>query len=145
MKRINTLAVVLFSLLLAGPALADDAKKEKLARELMALSGAADMGKQVMHGMMEQFRSNPAIPPKFVDKFLELAKPEQLVEMVVPLYVRIYDEETLAAAVAFYKTKSGKALIAGLPQITQESMALGQKWGQELAAKVLSELNAQKP
>ena len=52
MKNFSRLAAFALALLFVLPAAAaDDAAKEKLARELMALTGAADMGKQVMEGM----------------------------------------------------------------------------------------------
>ncbi len=144
MKRLSTLITITLALLLAVPAAAaDDAAKDALARELMALTGAADMGKQVMEGMMAQLTNNPQIPQEYADKFLALAKPEHLVEMVVPLYVKAYDLKTLQAAVDFYKTDAGKALVAAMPQITQESMVLGQQWGMDLAAQVQKSMEAE--
>lgn len=144
MKNFSRLAAFALALLFVLPAAAaDDAAKEKLARELMALTGAADMGKQVMEGMMAQLAANPSIPQEFADKFLELAKPEQLLDLVVPLYVSAYDEKTLKAAVTFYKTPAGRALVAAMPQITQESMVLGQQWGMELAGQVQAAMQAQ--
>lgn len=142
MRRL-TLMLTLASLFLAAPASAgDDAAKEKLARELMALTGAADIGKQMMEGMANQFRQTPNVPTGFVDAFLELAEPEQLVELIVPLYVRTYDLETLEAAITFYKTPAGKKLIAATPQLTQESMVLGQQWGMELAKQAEAKVAA---
>ena len=143
--RVPVVLVLALALALPGVARADDAEKTKLARELMALTGSADLGKQMMDGMADQFRSQPGIPEGFIDKFLELAKPEGLVDMVVPLYVKTFDAETLQAAVDFYKTPAGKNLVAGLPQITQESMVLGQQWGMELAQKTQAALNAATP
>ena len=121
---------------------ADDAAKEKLARELMAVTGSADLGKQMIEGMTAQFGAQPGIPADFVKKFLELADPNDLVEMVVPLYVKTFDESTLQAAVDFYKTTAGQKLVAALPVITQESMVLGQAWGVELAKKAQAAVEA---
>ena len=143
--RVPVLLVLALALALPAAARADDTAKDKLARELMVLTGSADLGAQMMEGMADQFRNQRGIPEGFVDKFLELAKPEGLVEMVVPLYVKTFDEETLQAAVDFYKTPAGKNLVAGLPQITQESMALGKQWGMELAQKTQAALEAAPP
>ncbi len=144
MKRLSTLVTITLALLLATPAAAaDEAAKDALARELMTLTGSADMGKQVMEAMMAQLTSNPQIPQDYADKFLALAKPEHLVEMVVPLYVKAYDLKTLQAAVDFYKTDAGEALVAAMPQITQESMVLGQQWGMDLAAQVQASMEAE--
>jgi hypothetical protein len=135
-----SITAILIAVLFAFPsaASADDKAKEKLAYELMALTGAADLGEQMIEGMVSQFRTQAEMPTEFLDKFVELADGEALVQMVVPLYVKNFDEETLQAAVDFYKTPSGKKLIAGLPQITQESMVLCQKWGVELPTTTTS-------
>ncbi len=144
MKQLYTFLALSCFLLIAAPASAqDDAQKEKLVREMMELTGAADIGMQVLDGMLAQLESS-GVPPQFVDKFRELAKPEDLVELIVPLYVRTYNKKTLRAAITFYKTPAGKALLAGTPLITQESMILGQKWGAELAAKVQASVEAEK-
>jgi hypothetical protein len=116
-------ALLVLSLALLAPnAFAQDAKKEQLARELMALTGSGDLGKQMMEQMAATMRNQPGLPPGFLDKFLELAKPDDLVNMIVPLYVEAYDEKTLTAAVKFYKTAEGKKLVGALPMITQQSM-----------------------
>lgn len=140
--RTLSATVVAFSLLTAVPtsAHADDAAKEALVRELLEVTGSADLGKQMMDGMMAQFQGNPALPPGFAEKFSELAKPEQIVEMVVPIYMKAYDEKTLQAAIDFYKTPEGTLLMAKMPQISQESMIVGQDWGAKLAQETLEAL-----
>ena len=69
-------AVGLFALFLlspTSPARADDhAEKERLARELMELTGSADLGQQMMEGMLAQFRQTPGVSEEFIDVFLEV-------------------------------------------------------------------------
>ena len=136
-----------FTLFAAAPsnALADDASKEVLVRELLEVTGSADLGKQMMDGMMAQFEGNPGLPPGFAKKFGELAKPEQIVELVVPIYMKTYEEKTLQAAIDFYKTAEGKALISKMPAVSQESMLVGQTWGASLAQQTMDALAADAP
>ena len=122
---------------------ADDAAKEKLARELMSVTGSADLGKQMIEGMTAQFAAQPGVPGDFVRKFVELADPNDLIEMVVPLYVKTFDVDTLQAAVEFYKSPAGKKLVGALPMITQESMVLGQQWGMDLATRAQAAVEAE--
>lgn len=139
----RSLLLAFACLLFAAPASAGDTpEREALARELMALTGAADLGAQMMEGMAAQFRQTPGLPPGFIDTFLELANPDELIDLIVPLYVKAYDDETLEAAIAFYKTPAGKKLIAATPQLTQESMVVGQTWGIELAKATEAKLAA---
>lgn len=99
------------------------------------------MGKQAMEQMMQAFESMPNLPEGFAAKFLELAKPEQLVEMIVPIYMKHVDSGDLDTLLAFFRTPSGKRWIQVQNPMMKESMEAGQKWGQELAMKVMEELN----
>jgi len=96
----------------------------------------------VIEGMSAQLGGNEQMRP-FLEKFVELAKPDELVNLIIPLYVKTYDEDTLQAAIDFYKTEAGQKLIAAMPQLTQESMEIGQKWGMELAQKAQAALDAE--
>jgi len=55
-----------------------------------------------------------------------------------PIYLKAYDRKTLLAVIRFYDTEEGKNVIAGLPHVMSEAMAVGQKWGRELADKSLA-------
>lgn len=135
---------LVFLLGLPHAAQADDAKKEELTRKLLQLTGAADLGKQMMEGMAGQFRQTPGITEEFIDTFLELAKPEDLIDMIVPLYVKSLDEQTLEAAIVFYESPAGRKLVEIQPQLTQESMVIGQQWGIRLAEETQAALEAKK-
>jgi hypothetical protein len=113
---------------------------EQLARKLLSLMGAEHMGKQVLDGMSENLGKMPGLPPGFMDRFKANAHPEELVELIVPIYVKDFDRETLEAAIHFYESKQGRVLVAQLPLATKESMEAGQVWGRKLAEKSLAEL-----
>ncbi|MCA8969195.1 MAG: DUF2059 domain-containing protein [Planctomycetes bacterium] len=114
---------------------------ELQVRKLMKLTGAAEMGKEVMDQMMDQFdKMGAMLPAGFAEKFKELAKPEQLVEMVVPLYVKHLDKETLAAAIEFYESDKGKKFATAQRLITRDSTTAGQEWGKKLGMRVMQEL-----
>lgn len=117
------------------------AAKETKVRELLEATGAAQMGKQAMEQMMQAFESMPNLPEGFAAKFLELAKPEQLVEMIVPIYMKHIDSNDLDSLLTFFRTPAGKRWIEAQGPMMKESMEAGQKWGQELAMKVMEELN----
>jgi len=136
MKR--TLAIIA---LLAVAAQAQDTKEAKV-RELMKLTGAADLGKQTMDSMLHEFRKMPGLPPGFLEKFRQTARPEELIERIVPIYMKHLDDETLDAAIAFYKTPAGRKLTRAQPAILQESFQVGKEWGQELAMKVMRDIQA---
>jgi hypothetical protein len=114
--------------------------KEAKVRRLMELTGAGNIGKQTLDAMMEQFRRSPDLPPGFVEKFKAAAKPDDIVNLVVPVYMKLLDEATIDAAIAFHASEAGRKLSQAQPAIMKESMEAGARWGQETALKVLREL-----
>jgi len=117
---------------------------EQKVRKLMELTGAGTMGKQVMDAMCDQFDKLPNLPEGFIAKFKEIASGQDIVDLVVPIYVKHLDEASLDAIIAFYQTEAGKKFIKAQPALMKESMEVGQKWGQELAVKALKALQEEK-
>ncbi len=115
-------------------------RKERKVRKLMALSGAEETGKQMLVTMTSHFEQMPSVPPGFLEKFLQLAAEESLVDMLVPVYMRHFTEEDLDAAIAFHESPAGRRFIAAQPLVLQESMKLGEQWGVHLAEKALRAL-----
>ena len=85
---------------------------EQLATKLLELTGATHLGKQVMDSMAESFGKLPGLPPGFLDRFNENAHTEELTALLVPIYVKSFDRETLTAAIQFYDSRYGRSLIA---------------------------------
>ena len=117
----------------------DQLSDEEVAMKLLEVTGSAKLGKLVMERMLEQFRAMPMVPG-FLDKFKEKARPEELTEKVAELYLKHYDRPTMIAAIRFYRTEPGAALIAKLPVVTEERMQVGAEWGRKLATQTLEEL-----
>jgi len=136
----TTAALSLAVVLLPSPALAAD--KDALARELMSLTGADQLGQQMLDAMIPQF-AQMGMPPEFAESFRDKADVQALVEQIVPLYAETLDEKTLKAAIAFYKSPEGKKLIAKQPEIQMKAMQIGQAWGAQLGQQIASEMAAE--
>lgn len=122
----------------------DAAAKEKDIRKLLDLTGSGKIGVQVMEGMIANFKtSNPNVPDTFWDEFKKEASPQSLVDMIVPIYDKHFTHDDIKGLIAFYEGDLGKKITATMPQITQESMAVGQKWGMELGLKIQNKLKEQ--
>ena len=93
-----------------------------------------------MEQMMEQFEGMPGLPDGFLERFLELADTDELIDMVVPIYVANLDEEAIDGLIAFAKSSSGRAFYAAQPQIQKESMEAGAEWGRELAMEAMNDV-----
>lgn len=127
-----------------APAAKEMSEKEKDIRKLLDMTGAGQLGKQLMDQMLAQFKqAMPRVPEKFWDEVAKETSVEQLVEMVVPVYDGNFEHEDIKGLIAFYESPLGKKLIAAQPQIMKESMAAGQKWGMEVAARIVKRLQAE--
>jgi uncharacterized protein len=115
---------------------------EATVRELLAATGSANMGKQMMDNLFAQFRKD--IKDSKANSFFEGMAAEintnTLIEMIVPVYQKNYTEQELRAAIDFYKTPNGKKMLEKTPLVMQESMEIGQKWGREIAEKVMDRM-----
>lgn len=131
-----------------APALAEPPAKlsPKLQdiHKLMEITGAAALGAQVMQQLIPTFRqSMPNVPQKFWDDFSKEANPNELVDRVAVIYDKYLTHEEVRQIIKFYETPVGKKLVSVLPQVTQESMVVGQNWGRELGERVVKRLQAE--
>ncbi|WNG42804.1 DUF2059 domain-containing protein [Archangium minus] len=115
-------------------------RKEQKVRQLMALTGAEDTGRQMIDMMTGHFQQMSKIPPGFMEKFREMAAQESIVDLLVPVYMKNFSEEDLDAAIAFHGSPAGKRFLAAQPVLLQEAKAVGEQWGVRLAEKTLQAL-----
>jgi hypothetical protein len=118
---------------------------EDLVRKVLELTGASRLGKQVAEGMVDNLHKMPNLPPGFLDRFQDNIHTGELTDLMVPIYLKHYDRETLLAAIAFYESDHGKALIKELPAVTAESMEIGRTWGTSIANRTLHDLGLTAP
>ncbi|HRC85355.1 MAG TPA: DUF2059 domain-containing protein [Thermoanaerobaculia bacterium] len=146
MKKLAARLVLgaLLTLGLAAAAGADQGRpappraKEAKIRQLLAATGAGQLGVQVMNQMLPSLKKLvPEAPDSFWTDFFKEARPEALVELVVPIYDKYFNEADLDALIAFYTSPVGRKAIQVLPSVMAESMQAGQQWGQEIAKRVV--------
>lgn len=78
-------------------------------KELLEVTGAGKMGNQVMQMQMKSFKDLlPQVPDVFWEKMLEMSKPDMLVDLVVPVYIKHYTDDEVVELLRFYKTPVGK-------------------------------------
>jgi len=117
---------------------------EKDIRQLLAVTGAAAMGEQVMDQMIGSMKPMaPQLPDTFWTQLRVEVTGDSLIELVVPIYAKHLSPDDVKALITFYESPAGKKLIAVQPAITAESMEVGQAWGQEVAMKVVTKMQAQ--
>ena len=122
-------------------ALATPASEDSV-RELMQKSGAGDLGVQMVNQIMPALKKMvPDAGDEFWQAINDEIRADAIIEKLIPLYQKYYSEEDLVAINAFYDTEVGKKLVRLQPVVLQESMQIGQQWGQQIAREVIRKYN----
>ncbi len=119
-----------------------DPEKDKAIRQLLELTGVGKIAKQLMQQMVASMRQTQSgVPDEFWTAFLNKAKPEELVDLMVPIYAKYYTREDIDGLTAFYRTPLGQKMLTSLPALMQDSNAVGEKWGRAKAEEIIRELD----
>jgi uncharacterized protein len=122
------------------------ADKATVIRELLSVTHAADQVLAVVEASVPAQRAaNPRIPAIFWDRFLAQARSRrgEFVDSVIPLYARSFDIADLRAMLELYKSPFGQRLLEVQPELVQESMVIGQRWGARIGAEIGQQLAAE--
>ncbi|HUS35446.1 MAG TPA: DUF2059 domain-containing protein [Verrucomicrobiae bacterium] len=142
MKQVLCAVLVLFSTI--STALAAEPARPTIAKEkiveiekTLRLVGMEKLMTQMKNQLFTMFREKMTQAPEEYWKRAE-AKFDmaELIQLLVPLYDKYYTMEDLQALNAFYESPAGQKMLSTLPQITQESMKIGQAWGEEVAKRI---------
>ena len=121
--------------------LAQPSTKTERIRELMDVTGAGKLGVQMLSTLIQTYKKEvPSVPEEFWDEFVKQVNPNDLTELVVPIYSKYFTEEEINQIVKFYKTPIGKKMVEKLPLIMQDSYRVGAEWGQKIGEQVAERL-----
>jgi len=59
---------------------------------------------------------------------------------LVPVYAKYFTQDDIRGMLAFYESPVGKKMIQTMPAVVQDSMAVGQRWGQTVMPRVIATL-----
>lgn len=153
--RIRALAMllgVILMLSLGGPTFAQDAQQHKrvaAAQELMAAAGSAKQFDQFMPLMAANMtKAFVSLAPhaqkeiqevmgQLLDRFSK--RKGELIDQIANLYAEKLTLEELQELTRFYSSGVGAKFIAMLPELMQQSMLVGQRWGEAIGREIESE------
>jgi len=133
-----------------------DPQKDARIRELMDVTGAKNMGEQLIEAGMEQFRSsvldsqpdNPRAKQfveAFVVRFQKHFDADSLNERVIPIYDKYLTIEDLQGLLDYYRSPLGQRMLKVLPEVTRESQEAGFALGKKAAQETMDELKTDFP
>jgi hypothetical protein len=147
MRYWKSMVITMF-LVVASPAIAQQDAFESGTinediHELLVLTNSAKLGDQMLDQIFSAYeRMVPDVPPEIWKKARESMRADDLVELVIPIYIKHFNREDIKGIITFYKTPIGKKLIEHQGAIMKESMAIGMAWGQEVSKKILDDLKS---
>jgi len=147
--RKRSLAVYLAVFLLAaGPAFPQSPPADAMeaARELVATVKLADQFKAIGPIIMQNLKSaivqnRPQVERDY-DSVMPLllegmnSRVNEMVDQITALYARTFNVDELHALTAFFRSPAGQKYVQMIPAITQESMVIGQRFGQSVAKEM---------
>ena len=130
--------------------------KQADIRHLLQITSAGSLASQSMDQMEKTIRPmvTEALPPGdyreklvnlFFEKFRSKRQPDELADLVVPIYNKYYSDEDIKGLIQLYQTPLGKKMLSTLPQVMAESQAAGTKWGQQIGRESMMEVLAEHP
>jgi hypothetical protein len=153
--KTKLVSILLISLVLASPALAQDtaAKAEKAAniQRLLKLVGAESMQNtmidQIMGMLKPMFTANaPAdeatlkMLNRLSDLMTEEFRKSNFSSIAPELYDKYFTNDEIKGMIAFYESPLGRKTIQVLPALTSESMSRGQKLGEQAGQRAFARL-----
>jgi hypothetical protein len=113
--------------------------KEAKIRRVLQLTGSAQLGPQVVNQLLGSFKTAmPQVPAAFWSDFQKEIRPDDFVNLVIPIYARHYSENDLDGLIAFYSSPLGQKVTREMPAVMSESVVVGQEWGRKLSAQILA-------
>jgi hypothetical protein len=108
---------------------------------LLRISGSDKLAEQVMDAMILQFQQfDLGIPNAFWVKFKEKLDIDSLLYACIPPYSKYYTHDEIKQLIAFYESPLGRRSVEVTPLLTQETMAIGQSWGEKFGVDIVNEL-----
>jgi hypothetical protein len=92
---------------------------------------------KVIHEMRNQY---PDTPQEAWDELVRSAGTNEFIIEMIPPYEKHMSHADVRALLAFYRTPAGQRFLLKSPEITADSFAVGQAWGQKLERQIAKKL-----
>jgi hypothetical protein len=150
--RVVAVIVLIAALQTQGAAAMDAEKRANIEALLKDTGMLANMNRmidlltpQIIGGLK---KTNGGIPAAVWDEFTGICTEEmkrslpELEEPVIAIYDANFSADEVKQLVAFYQSPVGRKIIVQLPQLMQQSVTMGQSWGQQAGARAVERIRA---
>ena len=124
-------------------------EKAQNLHRLMELTGAHNLARQMIDGMMASVKGSTHNADKelqakvfriFEEEITKVFTVERVENLIFPIYDKYFTDDEIVALIAFYESPLGKKTTSVLPQIMNESMSIGEILGREVNQKALERI-----
>lgn len=105
-------------------------RKRELITRLLDVNGARDAMSRIFLQIIDQ------APKENQDDLRSMLKVDRVIEQLVPIYEKNYEETEITELINFYTSPTGKKNLQLIPQIMQESLEVATKYFKELTEAV---------
>ena len=129
----------------------DDKEYSKAIKKMYAVTGTDSTFRTIIKQSINVYKARFPKENKWNDVEVELNNTsfDDFINMLTPVYKKYLSISDIEEITRFYQTPVGQKYISSLPAITQESMKIGQKLGEEIERKINKKLiekqNKKKP
>jgi uncharacterized protein len=123
-----------------------------LAREVVVASGATRAFEGVIPSILKQSLSvfvqqNPDLTKDLTETIKGMApdfekRVSEIIDIVASVYATRFSEAELKDVLNFYRSASGKKLVAQLPSVLEESFIKTQEWSSKISEQIVVRLRA---
>lgn len=155
-RRVHVAMFVLLLSIFGAPAAAAEpltAEKRADIERLLEITGTVALAKQMAAVSAAQIvdvvrKVRPDIPQRALDvipaevQYVFEANMDSFVEAVIPVYHKHYTGKEIKELLRFYSTDLGRKTIQVMPALMNDSMRVGQQWGESLGPAIEQRINA---
>ena len=150
--RVVAVILLMTALQTHGVAAMDAEKRANIEALLKDTGMLANMSRiidfltlQIIAGLR---KTNGEIPASVWDEFTGICTEEmkrslpELEEPVIAIYDANFSADEIKQLVAFYQSPVGRKIVVQLPQLMQQSVTMGQSWGQQAGVRAVERIRA---
>ena len=133
----SLISVCILALLSLPVTVFAETKTDKVVK-VLEMTKVMSTAQKVNDAVIEQL--SPMFPAEAAPVFEGVSASmtsDKFKNLIVKLYEEFYTEDELDAMISFYSSKEGKSILEKMPKVMQESMAIGNVYGQMQAKKIM--------
>lgn len=113
-------------------------------REILVLTGAADVKRQMLDGLVPHVKTMlPYMPQTVIDDIQQSMAIADFDGAVIRAYQKRLSTEEAAQIIAFLRTAAGRKMASVLPQVQDEGQQAGAELGQQVMLEVIERHQAE--